>query len=483
MAQITEAYIDALAPNAAAIKNGRDLVRKNSFQRLCRTEDGTLIFGECKGSGKEPYSCSADFVKSDSPTFRCSCPSRQFPCKHNLGLLYAYVSGVPFQMEEIPQDIADKRDKAEKREERKKEAAAAGDEPGVASRRKTNRSALIKKMNAQLEGIDLMDKLVKQVIQGGLAALDAKTAIMLEDQAKQLGGYYIPGMQAAFRELLLLVRAKGDQEQLYTAMMDQLTILHTLIKRSREYLTARKDNEGTMDTGSRLEEWIGHAWQLAEMRELGLMRTNAELMQLSFRSYTDEARGEYVDEGFWLPLGSEAAVEIVVTRHYRPFRAAKHIREDDSCFAIVQTRELAIYPGDLNPRVRWEDMTSREIEAKDYALAYSAAKRSFSDVIKLVKNQLKSPLADKNPVVLLHYAKLGKIEDTYVLEDEQGKRLVLGNIDAISHPTLQLLPMLDAKLFADQEVLVMFEHQMGSRRLTAQPLAFVTDDAVIRLLY
>ncbi|PZD97461.1 SWIM zinc finger family protein [Paenibacillus sambharensis] len=483
MAQITEAYIDALAPNAAAIKNGRSLAKKNSFQRLCQTEDGTLIFGECKGSGKEPYSCSADFIKPDSPVFRCSCPSRQFPCKHNLGLLYAYASGSPFQTGEIPQDIADKREKAEKREERKQEAAASG-EPVGASKRKTSRSALVKKMNAQLEGIDLLDKLVKQVVNGGLAALDAKSVRMLEDQAKQLGGYYIPGMQAAFRELLLLVRGCDDQEQQYTAMMDQLTILHTLIKRSRDYLTARKENEELpADTGTRLEEWIGHAWQLAELRELGLMRSSTELLQLSFRSYADEARAEYIDEGFWLPLGSDGAGDILVTRHYRPFRAAKHIREDDSCFLVVQTKELAVYPGDMNPRVRWEDMTMREPESKDYEGVKAAAKRSYPEVIKQVKNQLKSPLAYKNPVVLLHYAKLGKAGETYVLEDEQGKRLALGEIDAIRQPTLQLLPMLGAELHADQAVLVMFEHQMGSRRLTAQPLAFVTEQAVIRLLY
>ncbi|MFB9274180.1 hypothetical protein [Cohnella cellulosilytica] len=55
MISITEAHVDSLALNAAASKNGRDLVKKNSFPLLCRSEDDTLLFGECKGSGSEPY--------------------------------------------------------------------------------------------------------------------------------------------------------------------------------------------------------------------------------------------------------------------------------------------------------------------------------------------------------------------------------------------------------------------------------------------
>ena len=50
---------------------------------------------------------------------RCTCPSRQFPCKHVLGLLYAYAGGASFTPAEVPEDLAAKREKAEKREERK----------------------------------------------------------------------------------------------------------------------------------------------------------------------------------------------------------------------------------------------------------------------------------------------------------------------------------------------------------------------------
>lgn len=483
MIEITEAYIDSIAPNAGAIKNGRDLVKKNSFPKLCRSEDGTLLFGECKGSGKDPYRCSADFVKPESPVFRCSCPSRQFPCKHNLGLLYAYAGGKPFDVEVVPEDVADKRSKIEQREEKKKEAAetaAAGGETGTV-KRKTNKSALVKKMAAQLEGIELLDKLVRQIVQSGFASLDAKTMKMLDDQAKQLGNYYVPGLQSAFRELLLVLESGDDQERMYTEAMDKLTLLHMLVQKSRDYIEGKRQNpEGPMDTVSPVEESIGHAWQAAELKEYGLVRSDVELLQLAFRSYGNEARGEYVDEGWWIRLDTG---ELHTIRTYRPYRAAKYMKEEDSCFSVVKAKELFVYPGQWTPRARWEEMTMRDTTPEDRAAVISHGKRLFAETIKAVKNELKNPLSDKRPVVLLSYAKLGVAGGRYVLEDEAGKRLTLGDIRSLSHPGMQLLPLLGEHICRDQAMLVMFEQDLLDGSLIAQPLCLVTGTETVRFIY
>ncbi|MDQ8733658.1 SWIM zinc finger family protein [Paenibacillus sp. LHD-38] len=479
MTELTEAYVDSFALNAGAIKNGKDLVRKNSFQKLARTEDGTLLFGECKGSGKEPYSCSADFLKAEQPIFRCSCPSRQFPCKHILGLMHAYVDGKTFDIADIPSDIADKREKADKREEKKKETAAAPE--GKESKRKVNKNALAKKLASQLEGIELAHKLIQQMVQAGLASLDMRSIRMYEDQAKQLGNHYVPGVQATLREVFVLINTSDNHEAIYTEAFEQLASLHALLKRSRDYIKARiEDPDLPMDITSNLEEKIGHAWQLSELRELELIRRDVELVQLNFRSYTDEARGEYVDEGHWLQLHDG---EIVVTRNYRPFRAAKHIKEEDSVYMAVQTKELFTYPGDLNKRVRWEEMTMRELNDADRKNIRSFAERSSAAAVKAVKNHIKTPLADKNPVMLLHAAEVAKTENGCVLIDDQGGRLPLSNISRIGHPTLQLLPHLNHEQIKNTAVLVMFEDHLSEGKLTAQPLTLITENEMIRLYY
>src|SRR5258708_1887038 len=71
MVSIDEASVDAAAPNSEAIKNGRGLVLKNKFTTLSISEDETILFGACQGSGKEPYRCSCDFARPDKPTHRC----------------------------------------------------------------------------------------------------------------------------------------------------------------------------------------------------------------------------------------------------------------------------------------------------------------------------------------------------------------------------------------------------------------------------
>ncbi|WP_391573929.1 SWIM zinc finger family protein [Cohnella sp.] len=479
MNHLTEAYVDSLALNAAAIKNGKDLVRKNSLQQLGRTEDGTLLVGECKGSGKEPYRCSADFVNPENPVFRCSCPSRQFPCKHLLGLMYAYVSGLPFSVAEVPQDIADKREKAEKREEKKREVAVEGTAP---VKRKTNKAALVKKTAAQLEGLEIAEKLLRSLVQSGLGSVDKKTIKLLSEQCKQLGNYYIPGIQNAFRGLLHELENDRERETMYTRAASRMTLLHSLLKKSREHLSARQENPDLpLDVDSALEEKIGHAWQLAELRERGLAHNDARLLQLAFRSFEDAARGEYVDEGYWF---EQTTGRIHVTRTYRPFRAAKHIREEDSVFDVVHAGELFIYPGELNARVRWETHTFEEPNAQTYASALSGAIRSFPDAIKQVKNQIKNPLSDKHPVLLLAFKEIVADETgRYALVDDQGGRLPLADIEYLEQPTTHLLTLLHRRDVKGKAMLAMFEHDAESGRLNVQPLSVVTDDAVVRLLY
>ncbi|MCY9661167.1 SWIM zinc finger family protein [Paenibacillus chondroitinus] len=478
MNHLTEAYVDSLAQNSSAIKNGKDLVKKNSFPLLCQSDDGTIIFGECKGSGKEPYRCSIDWQQEGNPVFRCTCPSRQFPCKHNLGLMYAFTSGKTFIHAPIPPDILDKREKAEKREEKKKVV----DPEAPTAKRKTNKSALLKKIAAQLEGISIAEKLILQLVSSGLGSLDKKALQTADEQAKQLGNYYIPGIQSALKDLTLQFRVEENREAAYDVVIELLTTLQSLIKKSREYLNGRLENPDLpIDAESTLEEWIGHAWQMAELREQGRVRVEAELLQLAFRSYTDQARGEFIDEGYWSDLENG---QIHLTKTYRPFRAAKHIREEDSIFQVVQTKELAQYPGELNRRVRWEEATFRTADSQDFNKICASAQSSFPEVIKQVKNVIKNPLSDKHPVMLLRFTEIRKTDaDSYVLLDEQGKQLPLADIQYLNETTTNLLPMLNKALLTNQVILVMFEQNWKFNRLEAQPLSIVTANEVVRLLY
>jgi hypothetical protein len=482
--EINEAYVDSQAPNADAIKNARGIIVKRKLVGLFRSADSTLLFGDCKGSGKDNYRPSADFADPSKPVFRCTCPSRQFPCKHSLALLYAHAQGAAFLEKDVPADISEKRSKIQQRVEKKKDEA---EKP-----RQVNTSALKKKIQTQLQGINLLESLVNDLVRSGLGTLNAKSARQVEDQARQLGNAYLPGAQNALHALTgLFYRSEistedelkaSERERIYSAALDQLNRLHSLCKQGRKYLNSRlEDPELKPEIETDIAAWLGHAWQLRELKDAALVQTNVELLQLAFNSCDDWTRQEFVETGVWLNLQTGA---VQLTRNYRPYKAARLIREDDSCFHVVACPELCVYPGNLNPRVRWDSMEPRPITKADYARAREHAKADFRVVIKDVKSQLKTPLGDRRPYALVRYRALGRAGEDIILEDPNGERLVLTDVSQDGEPaTLHIFPMLPKSVCRDQLMLVRFHHDLDSQKLQAKPLSVVTDSEVIRLAY
>ncbi len=484
MISIDQSFVDAAAPNAAAIKNGRGLVLKGKFVAFHKSADETLLFGECSGSGKSNYHTSCDFARPDSPTYRCSCPSRQFPCKHSLGLMYAFVDGKTFTTADVPADLAEKREKLSARKEKQQDTAAKP--------KQVNKAALAKKVKAQLDGLDLLENLTHDLVRTGMGNTNAKTALQIEQQAKQLGNAYLPGAQSAlYAYTKLFTAADGSfdadvpankREAIYSEALDHLARLHALIRQGRSYLQSRLDDpELKPETESGIATWLGHAWQLRELAEAGLVEKDVELLQLAFNSYDDMARREYVDTGIWMNLASG---KIQLTQTFRPYKAAKYIKSEDSFFQVAQVAELCVYPGDVNPRVRWDSMLPRPVDKQDFATVRQAAADDFVKLVKEVKSHLKAPLADKRPVYAMNFAKLGTVGDDYVIEDKNGERLVLTEIGAAEEPPSRyLLGLLPKELHEKQTLVGRFYHDLDSGKLQVKPLSIVTSDAVVRLTF
>lgn len=78
--------VEKAAPDAAALTSARKLAVPGPWSGTGGTD--TLVWGKCQGSGKTSYQVSIDL---GGPAYRCSCPSRKFPCKHALALLLLWV--------------------------------------------------------------------------------------------------------------------------------------------------------------------------------------------------------------------------------------------------------------------------------------------------------------------------------------------------------------------------------------------------------
>lgn len=132
--------VTALSPDDASTKAARGLVAPAKWPMLGAT-DGA-VWGECQGSGSKPYQTQVD-VSGVGPTFRCSCPSRKFPCKHGLALLLlqaqtpqSFTAAEPAWVSEW---LASRQDRAEKKEAKAAAAPVAAD-PAASAKREAQRT-------------------------------------------------------------------------------------------------------------------------------------------------------------------------------------------------------------------------------------------------------------------------------------------------------------------------------------------------------
>jgi hypothetical protein len=92
-----------MAPDQGALSAASALLKPAKWP--VRAQSGALIWGECQGSGANPYRVVADTENIGS---KCTCPSRKFPCKHAIALMWMYADEPSaFQSGEIPAWVND----------------------------------------------------------------------------------------------------------------------------------------------------------------------------------------------------------------------------------------------------------------------------------------------------------------------------------------------------------------------------------------
>ncbi len=97
--------IEQSAPDQNSLKAASKLRAAQKWPLLARNEDGTLVWGECQGSGATPYRVVGDLKDLGS---KCSCPSRKFPCKHALALFWVFHDRAEaFETQPVPQWITE----------------------------------------------------------------------------------------------------------------------------------------------------------------------------------------------------------------------------------------------------------------------------------------------------------------------------------------------------------------------------------------
>ena len=153
---------------------------------------GDLVWGLCAGSGARPYQVVADL---SGPAYRCSCPSRKFPCKHALGLLLSWSRGaVPEAGAEGPPDFAREWQTGRAARAPKPKSAPPRDPEGAA-RRAQQRADRVSAGLAELE------TWLRDQVRAGLSTAAASGYRHAEAIAARMVDAQAPGVAGTLRRL------------------------------------------------------------------------------------------------------------------------------------------------------------------------------------------------------------------------------------------------------------------------------------------
>ncbi|MCU0392203.1 MAG: SWIM zinc finger family protein [Thermoflexibacter sp.] len=185
----TEEQIFALAPDSSSFKSGKDLAKLDKWLSFCQSE--RAIWGECQGSGKVPYQTAIDI---SNIAFKCSCPSKKFPCKHSIGLFLLYIRQKNhFTNQEEPTFVAEWLNKRISKLQQKVENKPV-DEKAQAKRI----DARLKKVSAGIEELELW---LRDLVRNGLIHAPNKPPNFWEHTAARMTDAQMGGVASMIRNI------------------------------------------------------------------------------------------------------------------------------------------------------------------------------------------------------------------------------------------------------------------------------------------
>jgi SWIM zinc finger len=210
---LTLSKIEEIAPDQGSLAAARKLLKAQSWPTLASDEAG-LMWGECQGSGSSPYRV---VVSELDLGYKCTCPSRKFPCKHSLALMWMRAESRRFQKQERPAWVNDwlarrrgpaKSSKPETDEPKPKASIAATAEAEVASDPKAEARAAAARERGRAEreaailaGLDQLDRWIIDQVERGLAGFQSVATEQCRLLARRLADAKASGLAARVERL------------------------------------------------------------------------------------------------------------------------------------------------------------------------------------------------------------------------------------------------------------------------------------------
>jgi hypothetical protein len=213
-ARWSTAQVLALAPDAGSAKGARSVGGTASWQAVGVHDE--VVWGLCKGSGQKPYQVIVDL---SGPAYKCSCPSRKFPCKHALGLLMVWAGGAG-DVVAPPAWVAEWRESRVKRAAAPRSPSSAPADPAAAAKRAQQRGDRVAGGMAELR------RWLDDQVQQGLAGAEQAGHRPFETMAARLVDAQAPGAAGAVRRM---GRTVGVGAHWADRLLGELALLRLLV--------------------------------------------------------------------------------------------------------------------------------------------------------------------------------------------------------------------------------------------------------------
>lgn len=180
--EISTEQVEAIAPDQKSLAAASKLLKMNKWPQLAQSPEG-LIWGSCQGSGANPYRVVA---QTKDLWYKCTCPSRKFPCKHALALFWLFAENSErFARGEAPPEWATealgrrRKSKAPVQSEKKKNdqsksiakaSATAPSEPPKKKKAASKSKQALSRMTA-IQASQELESWVRDHLRGGLSHL------------------------------------------------------------------------------------------------------------------------------------------------------------------------------------------------------------------------------------------------------------------------------------------------------------------------
>ncbi len=215
----TVEQILALAPDAKSAKAGAQLAAPQKWAGLGQNKQA--IWGKCRGSGKKPYQTQIDLTEL---TFKCSCPSRKFPCKHALALFLLSVQHSDKFTQSAPPDWVSAWLKARARQAQQR--ARKAEQQSQVSDREAQARRAAKREEKVAAGLEELQLWLSDLAREGLAAAREKPRQFWQNPAARLVDAQAPGL--ANRIQRLADTAYAD-DHWHEKLVEQLGSLYLLL--------------------------------------------------------------------------------------------------------------------------------------------------------------------------------------------------------------------------------------------------------------